>query len=130
IHVNSDLVTHFHEVERQIDAFLIGMTAVELRTWDALRLIDFLETRPLADSDRISVANLSADGTVVLFWTTLEPASRPRNRQRLRYHVQGPHLRDAPQHAPLLRKQLSPPLGVEYNRPCWRKLVIYVDTRR
>ena len=51
-----------------MDAFLIGMTPVGLRTWDAMRLLDFLETREEVDGERIGAAGLSGGGTTTLFF--------------------------------------------------------------
>ena len=51
-----------------MDAFLIGMTPVGLRTWDAMRAVDFLEARPEVDASRIGVAGLSGGGTTSLFF--------------------------------------------------------------
>ncbi|MBN2311679.1 MAG: acetylxylan esterase, partial [Candidatus Hydrogenedentes bacterium] len=51
-----------------MDAFLIGMTPVGLRTWDAMRLVDFLETQAEVDSSRIGAAGLSGGGTTTLFF--------------------------------------------------------------
>ena len=54
------------------DAFLIGMTPVGLRTWDASRCLDFLQTRDEVDADRIGVAGLSGGGTTALFFAALD----------------------------------------------------------
>jgi dienelactone hydrolase len=59
-----------------MDAFLIGMTPVGLRSWDASRLVDFLETQELVDASRIGVAGLSGGGTVGLFFAALEDRVR------------------------------------------------------
>lgn len=56
-----------------MDAFLLGMTPVGLRCWDASRLLDFLETQELVDRSRIGVAGLSGGGTTGLFFAALEP---------------------------------------------------------
>ena len=55
-----------------MDAFLLGITPVGLRCWDASRLLDFLETQELVDRTRIGVAGLSGGGTTGLFFTALE----------------------------------------------------------
>ena len=55
------------------DAFLLGMTPVGQRCWDASRLVDFLETQEPVDRERIGVAGLSGGGTTGLFLTALEP---------------------------------------------------------
>ena len=49
-----------------MDAFLLGMTPVGLRCWDASRLLDFLETQGPVDRGRIGVAGLSGGGTTGL----------------------------------------------------------------
>jgi dienelactone hydrolase len=59
-----------------MDSFLIGMTPVGLRTWDAMRALDFLETREEVDPARIGVAGLSGGGTTALFFAALEPRIR------------------------------------------------------
>ncbi|MCP4639726.1 MAG: prolyl oligopeptidase family serine peptidase [bacterium] len=56
-----------------MDSFLIGMTPVGLRCWDAMRCLDFLEGRDEVDADRIGAAGLSGGGTTTLFFTALEP---------------------------------------------------------
>ena len=59
-----------------MDSFLIGMTPVGLRSWDASRLVDFLETQAPVDAGRIGVAGLSGGGTVGLFFAALEDRIR------------------------------------------------------
>ena len=54
-------------------AFLLGMTPVGLRCWDASRLLDFLETQEPVDRERIGVAGLSGGGTTGLYLAALEP---------------------------------------------------------
>ena len=60
-----------------MDAFLLGMTPVGLRCWDASRLLDFLETQEPVDRERIGVAGLSGGGTTGLFLAALEPRIVP-----------------------------------------------------
>jgi len=55
-----------------IDSFLIGMTPVGLRVWDAMRAVDFLQTLDAVDGDRIGAAGLSGGGTTGLFFAALE----------------------------------------------------------
>jgi dienelactone hydrolase len=50
-----------------MDAFLLGMTAVGLRTWDAMRVVDFLLTQDEVNPNRIGAAGLSGGGTTTLF---------------------------------------------------------------
>jgi dienelactone hydrolase len=59
-----------------MDTFLIGMTPVGLRCWDASRLLDFLETQDVVDATRLGVAGLSGGGMVGLFFAALEPRIR------------------------------------------------------
>ncbi len=56
-----------------MDSFLLGMTPVGLRTWDAMRAIDFLEGREEVDATRIGAAGLSGGGTTTLFLSAIEP---------------------------------------------------------
>ena len=66
-----------HSCQRvTMDAFLLGMTPVGLRCWDASRLVDFLETQEAVDRTRIGVAGLSGGGTTGLFFAALEPRIR------------------------------------------------------
>lgn len=56
-----------------MNSFLLGMTPQGLRCWDAMRVIDFLQTQPQVDSDRIGVAGLSGGGTLAMYLPVLEP---------------------------------------------------------
>jgi dienelactone hydrolase len=55
-----------------LDSFLLGMTPVGLRCWDASRVLDFLCLQKEVDSSKIGAAGLSGGGMVALFWTALE----------------------------------------------------------
>ena len=55
-----------------MDALFVGMTPIGQRCWDASRLLDFLQTQDVVDSDRIGVAGLSGGGTVSMFWSAVE----------------------------------------------------------
>jgi len=55
-----------------LNSFLVGMSPVGLRCWDASRLIDFLQTQECVDSTQVGVAGLSGGGMVALFWAALE----------------------------------------------------------
>ena len=55
-----------------MDSFLIGMTPVGLRCWDASRMIDFLQTQDTVDPTRIGVAGLSGGGMVGFFFAAIE----------------------------------------------------------
>ena len=59
-----------------ISSFMIGMTPIGLRTWDNMRLLDFLETQEDVDSERIGVAGLSGGGMGALFFAALEERLR------------------------------------------------------
>lgn len=41
-----------------VNAFLLGMTPVGLRCWDASRLVDFLQEQDIVDPKRIGVTGL------------------------------------------------------------------------
>jgi len=56
-----------------MDSFLTGTTPVRLRTWDAMRALDFLLTREEVDPERIAAAGLSGGGTTTLFFAALDP---------------------------------------------------------
>ncbi len=56
-----------------MDSFLLGMTPVGLRTWDAMRVVDFLLTQDDVDPERIGTAGLSGGGTTALFLAAREP---------------------------------------------------------
>ncbi len=55
-----------------MDTFLMGMTPMGLRCWDAMRLVDFLQTQPQVDPKRIGVAGLSGGGTLSLYLPILD----------------------------------------------------------
>ncbi|MFP4500810.1 MAG: alpha/beta hydrolase [Candidatus Hydrogenedentota bacterium] len=59
-----------------MDSFLIGATPVGLRSWDAMRCIDFLQTRDEVDGTRIGAAGLSGGGTTTLFLTAIDERVR------------------------------------------------------
>jgi dienelactone hydrolase len=48
-------------------AVLLGQTMAAWRTWDAMRAIDYLETRPEVDPTRIATMGASGGGTTSLF---------------------------------------------------------------
>lgn len=58
------------------NSLLLGSTQMGLRCWDAMRLIDFLETQECVDAERIGVAGLSGGGTLALMLPILEPRVR------------------------------------------------------
>ncbi len=62
-----------HSCERLSRAgFLVNRTPIGMRVWDAMRLVDFLETQPEVDSERIASAGLSGGGTTSLFFSALD----------------------------------------------------------
>ncbi len=67
-------VKHVKRSCRQVtmNSFLLGMTPQGLRCWDAMRVIDFLQTRDEVDSDRIGVAGLSGGGTLAMYLPILD----------------------------------------------------------
>ena len=56
-----------------MNALLTGMTPVGQRVWDAMRVLDFLETQDDVDAGRVGAAGLSGGGTVGLFFSAMEP---------------------------------------------------------
>ena len=59
-----------------MNTFLMGMTPMGLRCWDAMRLIDFLETQADVDAGRIGVAGLSGGGTLSTYLPVLDDRVR------------------------------------------------------
>ena len=57
-------------------AQMLGRTTVGLRVWDALRCLDYLETRPEADCSRAAILGLSGGGTTTLFTAALDERFR------------------------------------------------------
>ncbi len=55
-----------------MNTFLMGMTPMGLRCWDAMRLIDFLLTQPQVDGQRIGLAGLSGGGTLSIYLPILD----------------------------------------------------------
>lgn len=53
-------------------ALLLGKTAVGRRVWDAMRTIDYLETRPDVDAGRMGAMGISGGGTTALFTAALD----------------------------------------------------------
>ena len=56
-----------------MNSLLLGMTPQGLRCWDAMRVIDFLETQEEVDADKIGVGGLSGGGTLSMYLPILEP---------------------------------------------------------
>ncbi len=54
-------------------SLLLGMSPQGLRCWDAMRVIDFLQTQPEVDGEQIGVAGLSGGGTLALYLPVLDP---------------------------------------------------------
>lgn len=53
-------------------ALLFGETMVGWRVYDVMRSIDYLETRPEVDADRVGVMGISGGGTITFFSTALD----------------------------------------------------------
>ncbi len=59
-----------------MNSLLLGMTPQGLRCWDAMRVIDFLQTQSAVDSQQIGVAGLSGGGTLALYLPVLDERVR------------------------------------------------------
>jgi len=55
-----------------MDAMMLGMTPMGLRCWDAMRAVDFLQSQPEVDPERIGVAGLSGGGTLAMYLPVLD----------------------------------------------------------
>jgi len=53
-------------------ALMLGESMVGWRTWDTMRAIDFLETRPEVDPGRVALMGISGGGTVALYAAALD----------------------------------------------------------
>ncbi|PQO43786.1 hypothetical protein C5Y93_23035 [Blastopirellula marina] len=58
--------------EMSMNAFLLGMTPQGIRCWDAMRVVDFLQTRDEVDPDKIGVCGLSGGGTLTMYLPILD----------------------------------------------------------
>lgn len=67
-------VKHVKRSCRQVtmNSLLMGMTPQGLRCWDAMRVIDFMQTRDEVDGERIGVAGLSGGGTLATYLPILD----------------------------------------------------------
>ena len=54
------------------NAMLLGQSLVGKKVWDVMRSIDYLETRPEINSEKIGCMGLSMGGTITLYTTPLE----------------------------------------------------------
>lgn len=54
-------------------ALLLGETMIGWRVWDVMRAIDFIESRPDLDGQRVGCMGISGGGTATLFSTALDP---------------------------------------------------------
>src|SRR5690242_9820371 len=54
-------------------AFLIGSTTTQFETWDAVRALDYLLSRPEVDKNRIGCCGHSGGGTATMYLCALEP---------------------------------------------------------
>lgn len=55
-----------------MNSLLLGMTPQGLRCWDAMRVIDFLQTQEEVDRDKIGVGGLSGGGTLSMYLPILD----------------------------------------------------------
>jgi dienelactone hydrolase len=55
-----------------MNSLMLGMSPANLRCWDAMRVIDFLETQEVVDDQRIGVGGLSGGGTLSLYLPILD----------------------------------------------------------
>lgn len=56
-----------------MDSLLLGMTPQGLRCWDAMRVIDFLQSRSdEVDAEKIGIAGLSGGGTLAMYLPVLD----------------------------------------------------------
>ena len=49
-----------------------GLSMTGIRVWDAMRMIDFLQSRPEVDGDRIGMVGISGGGLVTQFTAALD----------------------------------------------------------
>lgn len=54
-------------------ATMLGKSVVGLRVWDAMRLVDYLQTLPEADMQRLGAMGISGGGMQTFFSTALDP---------------------------------------------------------
>lgn len=52
---------------------ILGLYPLTLNVWDMMRCVDYLQTRPEVDPQRIGMMGLSQGGTMTTFTTALEP---------------------------------------------------------
>ena len=52
---------------------ILGIYTLTLNIWDMIRCVDYLESRPEVDPDRIGMMGLSQGGTMTMFTTAVEP---------------------------------------------------------
>jgi len=61
-HINAGLRAH-----------LVGWNAARFRIWDGMRGLDYLQTRPEIDGDKLAVMGQSGGGTVTAYLAALDP---------------------------------------------------------
>lgn len=59
-------------LQMTMNALLIGSTPQGQRSWDAMRVIDFLQTQDEVDPDRIAAAGLSGGGATAMYLPVLD----------------------------------------------------------
>ena len=52
---------------------LTGLHLMAIRIWDAIRMLDYLESRPEVDPEGLGITGNSGGGTVTLWYTPIEP---------------------------------------------------------
>jgi len=57
-------------------ALMLGETMIGWRVWDVLRTLDYIDTRPELDANRVGCMGISGGGTATLFSAALEPRIR------------------------------------------------------
>src|SRR3712207_9278492 len=55
---------------------MLGRSLLGRRVWDTLRAIDYLQTRPEVDAERIGIMGISGGGMVTLFASALDERLR------------------------------------------------------
>ncbi len=59
-----------------IRCYMVGQNLMQYRVWDAIRALDYLESRPDIDSERLAIAGQSGGGMTALQLACFEPRIR------------------------------------------------------